>query len=136
MSSPLIRLASVGALALAAGACSKRTLVVMGPEPAAAVVVANRDEGRGPLGVPPGHLPRRGECRVWFPGRPPGHQPAPGPCRQVQRDAPAGAWVLYSPERDGKVVHARVIDARRAGVVVAVRVYDSARGTYLRDERP
>jgi hypothetical protein len=32
------------------------------------------------LGIPPGHLPPPGACRVWYPGRPPGHQPRPGPC--------------------------------------------------------
>lgn len=73
---------------------------------------------------------------MWFPGRPPGHQPAPGHCGRIEAEAPAGAWVLYRPSRDRKVVHARVIDRRRAGVVVLVRVYDVAKGTYLREERP
>ena len=29
------------------------------------------------LGIPPGHYPPPGQCRVWLPGTPPGHQPAP-----------------------------------------------------------
>ena len=32
------------------------------------------------LGIPPGHLPPPGHCRIWVPGRPPGHQPPPDSC--------------------------------------------------------
>ena len=31
-------------------------------------------------GIPPGHLPPPGECRVWYPGVPPGQQPPPFKC--------------------------------------------------------
>jgi hypothetical protein len=88
-----------------------------------------------PLGVPRGHLPPPGKCRVWFPGQPPGHQPRPVSCDKAMAYAPAGSWVLYRP-RKGKEVHARVIDSRRSGVVVSVRVYAAAEGIYLRTERP
>jgi hypothetical protein len=44
--------------------------------------------------------------------------------------------VIYRPERHPREVHARVIDSKRAGVVVLVRVYDAARGDYLRREKP
>ena len=37
-------------------------------------------------GVPKGHLPPRGMCRVWIDGVPPGHQPAPTSCAQAERD--------------------------------------------------
>jgi hypothetical protein len=50
-------------------------------------------------------------------------------------NAPAGSWVIDRPGR-GDEVHARVIDSRRAGVVVSVRVYGDAGGRYLRTERP
>ena len=99
------------------------------------VIVVSNDEDRSRLRVPPGHYPRVGECRLWFPGRPPGQQPKSQGCRGIQRIAPAGSWILYRPENDRKVVHARVIDPRRDGVVVVVRVYDVDRGTYLGQER-
>ncbi|HEU4586448.1 MAG TPA: hypothetical protein VFR95_11905 [Gemmatimonadaceae bacterium] len=50
-------------------------------------------------------------------------------------NAPAGSWVIFRPSR-GDEVHARVIDPKRAGVVVSVRVYGNAGDRYLRTERP
>ena len=103
--------------------------------PTSRVVVVSDDEDRSQLRVPPGHLPRAGQCRVWFRGRPPGQQPQAGSCKGIERVAPAGTWILYRPTNDKKVVHARVIDPKRPGVVVVVRVYDVKRGTYLGQER-
>lgn len=129
------RFAALPVLLVAAlGACTTVVQTRSRAEPAVVVVDSDRDRAR--LRVPPGHLPPPGECRLWFPDRPPGHQPPPGRCSRIERDAPPGSWVLYRPSRDRKVVHARVIDSRRAGMVVAVRVYDAQRGTYLRVERP
>lgn len=54
--------------------------------------------------VPPGHMPPPGACRPWFPGQPPGQQPPPGDCDQLLRTAPAGAWVLYRPSDERRVV--------------------------------
>ncbi|HXE57532.1 MAG TPA: hypothetical protein VNK43_05990 [Gemmatimonadales bacterium] len=71
-----------------------------------------------------------------MPGRPPGHQAPPGTCRKVEREAPAGSWILYRPASDKKVVHVRVVDERRAGAVVKVRVYAVANGAFVREERP
>jgi len=93
------------------------------PEPAAR---------RGPstaatLGIPPGHLPPPGQCRVWLPGEPPGHQPRARSCANIDRTAPAGSWIVYRPSEDRKVVHVRVVDERRPGVVVHLRVYDAQR---------
>lgn len=34
--------------------------------------------------VPPGHRPRRGQCRLWYPGLPPGHQPPPTRCTALR----------------------------------------------------
>ena len=103
--------------------------------PTSRVVVVSDDEDRSQLRVPPGHLPNAGQCRVWFPGRPPGQQPRAGGCRGIERVAPAGSWILYRPTNDKKVVHARVIDPKRDGVVLVVRVYDVNRGTYLGQQR-
>jgi hypothetical protein len=132
MGSARIRLALAGLL-VSVAACAPRAF----PGPGERLVIAHGDvEERSTLLVPPGHLPNVGQCRVWFPGRPPGHQPKAGSCQGVQRTAPAGSWILYRPTGDRKVVHARVIDPKRAGVVVSVRIYDVERGTYLRNERP
>jgi hypothetical protein len=94
---------------------------------------------RGPstaasLGIPPGHLPLPGQCRVWLPGEPPGHQPRARSCARIEGTAPAGSWIIYRPSEDRKVVHVRVVDERRPGVVVHLRVYDARRGTLIREE--
>lgn len=120
-------------LVILAGGCS--SAVRTAPGPASRTVVVSSDEDRSQLRVPRGHYPPVGQCRVWFPGRPPGQQPAAGSCSRVERLAPAGTWVLYRPATDRKVVHARVIDPKRDGVVVVVRVYDVNRGAYLGQER-
>lgn len=93
---------------------------------------------RGPstaarLGIPPGHLPPPGQCRVWVPGKPPGRQDRPRACDRIERTAPAGSWIVSRPSRDKKVVHVRVVDERRPGVVIRLRVYDAQRGTLIRE---
>lgn len=114
---------------LTATACSSISSPPRSPEPAT---------HRGPstaatLGIPPGHLPPAGHCRVWIPGRPPGHQAKPRACDGIERTAPAGSWIVYRPTRDRKVVHVRVVDQRRPGVVIRLRVYDAQRGTLIRE---
>ena len=54
-------------------------------------------------GIPPGHLPPPGECRVWYDGRPPGRQPAPTSCREAERIAARSrtAHVIYGRNRSG-----------------------------------
>lgn len=51
-------------------------------------------QGHGHDGVPPGHMPPAGTCRIWFDGRPPGHQPLPTDCRTAFEDAPPDARVI------------------------------------------
>lgn len=53
---------------------------------------------RGSQGIPPGHLPPPGSCRVWYDGRPAGQQPSPTSCRAAERTAARqhGARVIYS----------------------------------------
>jgi len=59
----------------------------------------NRDS-RGAQGIPPGHLPPPGECRVWYNGKPPGHQPAPTDCATARREAARnGGRVIYGDNR-------------------------------------
>jgi hypothetical protein len=119
------------ALALASTACSQRTVVV-----APAPHVVEGPSTAASLRIPPGHLPPPGRCRVWFPGRPPGHQPPPRSCDGIAAMAPAGAWIVYRPREDRTHVHVREVDARRAGVVVRIRVFEAGSGKFVREEKP
>ena len=51
--------------------------------------------GRASFRIPPGHYPPPGTCRVWFPDRPPGRQSPPGDCGVLERQVPAGAYLVY-----------------------------------------
>ncbi|MGH7674898.1 MAG: hypothetical protein ACREMV_06455 [Gemmatimonadales bacterium] len=90
------------------------------------------------IGVPPGHLPAVGYCRVWIPGTPPGRQPGQKSrrCQGIGAEAPAGSWILHRPSTDPKLLHVRVVDSRRSGVVIRVRVYEADTGKFLREEAP
>lgn len=77
-----------------------------------------RGNGRS-QNVPPGQMPRAGECRVWYEGVPPGRQPAPMNCNQAER--------IASRERNARVIYG---DDRRAG-----RNGDDRRTARNRDER-
>jgi hypothetical protein len=134
------------ALALAAvaliGACSKSSkTVVLEPTPdrrASEQSGGVRPSTAATLGVPPGHLPNPGECRIWIPGTPPGQQPKPKSrsCGGIAALAPAGSWIIYRPGTDRKVVHVRETDPRRAGVVVRVQVFDLSTNRLVREEKP
>jgi hypothetical protein len=45
-------------------------------------------------GIPPGHMPPPGECRIWYPDRPPGQQPPPGKCSELKHRVPPGATLV------------------------------------------
>jgi hypothetical protein len=52
-------------------------------------------------GVPPGHLPPAGLCRIWYDGRSPGQQPGATDCLTAERRVPRNARVVYGPrDRD------------------------------------
>ena len=58
--------------------------------------VAGKSKPRKISGVPPGHYPPAGECRVWYPNKPPGHQPAPVKCESlVGVKLTDGAFILH-----------------------------------------
>ncbi len=121
----------LAAAGLAAVGCTRRVVVVEAPPATSA---------RGPstaatLGVPPGHLPPPGMCRVWIQGRPPGRQAQARSCDGILAVAPAGAWILYRPDTDRRVVHVRYVDERRAGIVLRIRVFDAESGAFVREER-
>lgn len=65
------------------------------------VVVVDDERGGGESvarvrGVPRGHYPPPGECRIWHPERPPGQQPPPAKCDRLVGRVPLGAFVLYN----------------------------------------
>jgi hypothetical protein len=94
-------------------------------------LVIEENDDKSPLGIPPAQLPAPGECRLWKPGRPLKEQGRPGSCAAIETAAPAESWILYRPQQDPRLVHVRVIDPDQKGLVIQVRVYDAARGTYL-----
>jgi len=60
------------------------------------------DTPRQRVHVPPGHMPRPGYCRLWYPGVPPGHQPRAERCERLfgMRYLPPGAVIIGSPAYD------------------------------------
>lgn len=72
---------------------------ILGPLGDVVVVDDEREEeGRGgrTLGVPRGHYPPPGECRIWYPGRPAGQQPPPAKCDRLAGRVPYGAFILFN----------------------------------------
>jgi hypothetical protein len=139
------RLALIGASLWIASACSStmRTATVepspQSKRPASTSTGATHGSSTAAtLGVPPGHLPKAGECRVWIPGTPPGKQPGPKSrsCSGIASDAPAGSWVIYRPTDDKKVVHVREVDSHRVGKVVRIRIFDIETNRLVREENP
>lgn len=45
--------------------------------------------------IPPGHMPPKGMCRIWYTDRPPGHQPPAGNCRVLKRYVPYNAVLIW-----------------------------------------
>jgi hypothetical protein len=70
--------------------------------------------------VPPGHYPKRGECRIWYPGVSPGHQPPPDRCDRLMRRVPRGAFLLYGGRAWDTDYDWRGYDRRRPGSVPRV----------------
>jgi hypothetical protein len=97
-----------------------------------------RQPAVAPHGIPGGHLPDIDQCRVWVPGVAAGRQKGERSraCAGIARGAPAGSWVVYRPAKDRKHVYIQVVDRRRAGVIVTVRVFDAATGRFVREDAP
>jgi hypothetical protein len=94
-------------------------------------LTVDENDDKSPLRIAPAQLPAAGACRLWFPGKPVREQPPTGACAQVEPIAPPESWVLYRPRTDTRLIHVRIVDPERAGVIAKVRVYDAERGTYL-----
>lgn len=69
-------------------------------------------------GVPRGHYPPPGECRVWYPNRPPGHQPPPTSCDRLRgiRLEP-GAFILHGDRAYDAEYNWREEERRRPGSI-------------------
>ncbi len=115
---------------------------------AAAVAPTSADaqgRGRNEAGVPPGHRPPAGLCRIWFDGLPPGRQPAPVSCEEARRTAPRNTRVIYSSDdarrdddrrdRDGRYDDRDRRDDRRDDRRVDRRDDDRDRRDRLEHER-
>jgi hypothetical protein len=74
------------------------------------------------LGIPKGHLPPPGECKIWIPGRPPGQQGPPQSCPSALRNAPLGAWIITHTGNRYKV---NLFSRTRRNVIEEVRYYDA-----------
>lgn len=90
------------------------------------------EHGYSNLGIPEGHLPPPGECRVWFPGKPAGHQPPPGKCDRLQHNVPPGAWLIRRPHDEHRHVDVSAYDVQRPGIVIGVGIFDAATGIFIR----
>jgi len=113
------------------------TIVVRNDKPTKEEVVVVKQKGPyKKLGIPPGHLPPPGMCRIWFPGRPPGHQPKPGNCHRLSQKVPPGAWLLSRSESDPKHVQVTVFDKYDASEVVVIRYYIAETGQFAHEEKP
>ena len=97
-------------------------LIGLGAAPAFAQGRGNSNRQQG---VPNGHLPPPGLCRVWYDGVPPGQQPPPVNCNEAER--------IASRERNARVVYGGG-DARRNGSSV-YRDDDRYPGDDRRDDR-
>jgi hypothetical protein len=71
------------------------TFIVIGLAATAGLDAQGR--GRKAQGIPPGHLPPAGQCRVWYDSLPPGRQPAPTSCDRAEQ--------LASRDRDARVIY-------------------------------
>lgn len=116
---------------LAAGAC--KPVVSTQPAPESRPAARRSPSTAATLGIPPGHLPPPGMCRVWVNGKPPGHQARPRSCSNIERTAPAGSYIVERPGKDKKFVHVREVDQRRAGVVIRMQVYQIRDGKLVRE---
>ena len=69
-------------------------------------------------GVPRGHYPPPGQCRVWYPNRPPGQQPPPADCQSLTgtRLEP-GAFILHGDQAYDAEYDWRKEEAKKPGSV-------------------
>ena len=89
---------------------------------------------RGPLNIPPGHLPPLGMCKIWYPNTPPGRQSKrSGDCRTLQRRVPPGAWLISHPGgRASNTVDVSVYEKSSSGSLsLKIRTYNFETGIFI-----
>ena len=78
----------------------------------APLAAQGRGKGKSSQGIPPGHMPPAGLCRIWIDGVPPGRQPAPTDCETAIRNRPANARIIYGSRARGGDVYRDRADER------------------------
>ncbi len=69
-------------------------------------------------GVPKGHYPPPGSCKIWYPNRPPGHQPPATSCNNIdRRRLEPGAFILHGDRAYDADYNWREAERRRPGSV-------------------
>lgn len=86
------------------------------------------------LGIPYGHLPPPGLCRIWFPNRPPGHQSDAGQCHLLMSNVLPGAWLLTRTESNPSQIQVTVFDRYEPSDVIAIRYYIAETGKFDYEE--
>lgn len=89
------------------------------PVPAPEREAEKRGEGEWSLralGIPNGHMPPPGSCRIWYPNREPGHQPPPFKCGIGRVSVPLGAFLVQ--RLDGKLIQVDEYDGKRPNLIV------------------
>jgi hypothetical protein len=119
----------VGILFTSFGLSSCVPVVIMNPYPSGGGEHKedkheSKDERHEAYGIPKGHLPPPGHCRIWYPNKPAGHQPPPQRCPIPLRQIPLGAYVVSRLEGDNKRALVHVYSGQKPGVVVDTRHYN------------
>jgi hypothetical protein len=70
---------------------------------------------------------------VWIPGEPPETQPDPGACYALQGHVPPGAWVLYRPPREEKLIEVTAYDPDTPKRVSWVRYFEIETGRFVHE---
>ena len=84
-------------------------------------VIFPQDRGNSPrelTGIPKGHYPPPGSCRVWYPNRPAGQQPPPTSCDNLRgKRLEPGAFILHGDRAYDAEYDWREEERRRPGTV-------------------
>lgn len=76
------------------------------------------------LGIPNGHMPPPGSCRIWYPNREPGQQPPPFKCGIGRLSVPLGAFLVQ--RLDGKLIQVDEYDGQRPNFIVRTGQFNLA----------